>query len=216
MAGSERRAQGHAIPDLEGETMGSMRFLRLIGCGVLLVWGATAAQAQTGRAGTPAELMSALKVGQWVKIQGPTAKEAVVQCTEAKMLTGDFLDGDWQISSAVRSVDPAKGTFMVYTMRCKLAENCSFKSKKNPGFKGLAQVKPGMYVNVEGTFLRDGTLLAQKVGDKADELDDKPEHSGLVRLRGRIDKLDAATNTVTVMGIPFQVNSHTQAKSVIR
>jgi len=196
--------------------MTSRRLHRLIGCAALVLWGAAAARAQSGRAGTPAELMSALKVGQWVKIEGPAANAAVVQCSEAKMLTGDFLDGDWQISSAVRRVDPAKGTFQVYTMNCKLAENGTFKSKVNPGFKSLAQVKPGMYVNVEGTFLRDGTLLAQKVGDKADELEDKPDHKGLVRLRGRIDKLDSTAKTVAVMGITFQVNSRTQAKSVIR
>ena len=196
--------------------MDSRRRLLLIGCGVLLVWSATAARAQSGRAGTPAELLSALKVGQWVKIDGPTANTAMVQCSHAKMLTGDFLDGDWQISSNVRRVDPAKGTFTVFTLPCKLGENCTFKSKKNPGFKSLAQVKPGMYLNVEGTFLRDGTLLAQKVGDKADELEDKPDHAGLVRLRGRIDKLDASAKTVTVMGITFQINSHTQAKSVIQ
>lgn len=196
--------------------MKSRRLLLLIGFGALLGWSATAARAQDGRAGTPAELLSALKVGQWVKIEGPTGKASVVQCSEAKMLTGDFLDGDWQISSAVRRVDPAKGTFLVFTMPCKLGENCTFKSKNNPGFKGLAQVKPGMYLNVEGTYLRDGTLLAQKVGDKAEELENKPEHTGLVRLRGRIDKLDTAAKTVTVMGITFQINSHTRAKSVIR
>jgi hypothetical protein len=132
------------------------------------------------------------------------------------MLTGDFLDGDWQISADVRSVDAAKGTFTVFTMPCKLGEGCTFKSKNNPGFKSLAQLKPGMYVNIEGTFLRDGTLLAQKVGDKADELEEKPDHKGLVRLRGRIDKLNTSAQTVTVMGITFQVNSRTQAKSVIR
>ena len=196
--------------------MSSRRLLLLIGSAAVL-WGtATAWAQQTGRAGSPAELMAALKVGQWVKIEGPTAKTAIVQCTQAKMLTGDFLDGDWQISSEVRRVDPEKGTFMVYTMPCKLAQNCVFKSKTDPAFTSLAQLKPGMYVNVEGTFLRDGTLLATKVGDKASELEAKPDHKGSVRLRGRIDKLNPSAMTVTVMNITFQVNSHTQAKSVIR
>jgi hypothetical protein len=196
--------------------MTSRRLLWLIGCTTLVLWGAGDARAQSGRAGTPDELMSALKVGQWVKIEGTAANAAMVPCTQAKMLTGDFLDGDWQISAEVRRVDAAKGTFQVYTMPCKLGDGCTFKSKTDPGFKGLAQLKPGMYVNIEGTFLRDGTLLAQKVGDKADELETKPEHKGLVRLRGRIDKLNPSSKTVTVMGITFQVNSRTQAKSVIR
>src|SRR5262245_34790446 len=108
------------------------------------------AYAQSGRAGTPAELMSALKVGQWVTVEGPATNTPVVQCSEAKMLTGDFLDGDWQISGDVRRVDAAKGTFMIFTMPCKLADNPRFKSKSNPGFKGIAQLKAGMYVNVEG------------------------------------------------------------------
>lgn len=196
--------------------MTSTRFPLLIGCATLVLLATATAHAQSGGAGTPAQLMAALKVGQWVKIEGPAGKAPTVQCSEAKMLTGDFLDGDWQISADVRSVDAAKGTFLVFTMPCKLGDGCTFKSKKNPGFKSLSQLKPGMYVNVEGTFLRDGTLLAQKVADKADELEEKPEHKGLVRLRGRIDKLSTTAQTVTVMGITFQVNSRTQAKSVIR
>ena len=196
--------------------MSTRRLIWLIGCTTLVLWGAGAARAQSGRAGTPSELISALKVGQWVKIEGTAANAATVPCTQAKMLTGDFLDGDWQISADVRRVDAAKGTFQVFTMPCKLADGCAFKSKNNPGFKSLAQLKPGMYVNVEGTFLRDGTLLANKVSDKASELDTKPDHKGSVRLRGRIDKLNPSAMTVTVMNITFQVNSHTQAKSVIR
>jgi len=186
-----------------------------IACIALVALAAGLAHAQSGRAGTPAELMAALKVGQWVKIEGPAGNTPSVQCSEAKMLTGDFLDGDWQISAEVRRVDAAKGTFTVFTMPCKLADGARFKSKANPGFS-LAQLKPGMYVNVEGTFLRDGTLLARQVADKADELLEKPEHKGLVRLRGRIDKVNPAGQSVTVMGIAFQINSRTQAKSVIR
>ena len=187
-----------------------------IACIALVALAAGLAHAQSGRAGTPAELMAALKVGQWVKIEGPAGNTPSVQCSEAKMLTGDFLDGDWQISADVRRVDPASRTFMVYTMPCKLAQNCTFKSKTDPAFTSLAQLKPGMYVNVEGTFLRDGTLLARQVADKADELLEKPEHKGLVRLRGRIDKVNPSAQSVTVMGITFQINSRTQAKSVIR
>jgi uncharacterized protein DUF5666 len=188
----------------------------LISCATLALLAAGTALAQSGRAGTPNELMAALKVGQWVKIEGPAGNTPVVQCSEAKMLTGDFLDGDWEITADVRRVDAAKGTFTVFTMPCKLADGCTFKSKSNPGFKGLEQLKAGMYVNVEGTFLRDGTLLARKVGDKKEDLVEKPEHKGLVRMRGRIDKVNPAAQSVTVMGITFQINSRTQAKSVIR
>jgi hypothetical protein len=196
--------------------MTSRRLLWLITGTALVLGAAGLAQAQSGRAGTPAELMSALKVGQWVKIEGPAGNTPSVQCSEAKMLTGDFLDGDWQVTSEVRRVDAAKGTFMVFTMPCRLADSARFKSKANPGFKSLAQLKTGMYVNVEGTFLRDGTFLVRQVADKADELLEKPEHKGLVRLRGRIDKVNPSAQSVTVMGITFQINSRTQAKSVIR
>src|SRR5262245_20111513 len=127
--------------------MSSRRLQWLIACTALVALAAGLAHAQSGRAGTPAELMAALKVGQWVKIEGPAGNTPSVQCSEAKMLTGDFLDGDWQISGDVRRVDAAKGTFMIFTMPCKLADAVRFKSKTNPGFTSLAQLKPGMYVN---------------------------------------------------------------------
>ena len=196
--------------------MSSRKLLWLIASAALAILAAGLAHADSSRSGTPAELMAALKVGQWVKIEGPAGNSPFVQCSEAKMLTGDYLDGDWQISADVRRVDAAKGTFTVFTMPCKLADGARFKSKVNPGFQSLAQLTPGMYVSIEGTFLRDGTLLAREVADKAHHLEEKPEHKGLVRLRGRIDKVNPAAQSVTVMGITFQINSRTQAKSVLR
>src|SRR5262245_64329993 len=86
-------------------SMTSRRLKWLIGIAATVLLAAGLARAQSGRAGTPAELMAALKAGQWVKIEGPAGNTPVVQCSEAKMLTGDFLDGDWQITADVRRVD---------------------------------------------------------------------------------------------------------------
>jgi hypothetical protein len=203
--------------------MNSRRLQSLIICAALAVLAAGNALAQSGgsasppsgHAGTPSQLMAALQVGQWVRIEGSVGNSPVVQCSEAKMLTSDHLDADCQITAGVRGVDAGKGTFAVFTMPCRVAGGCTFKSKSNPGFKGIAQLKPGMYVSVEGTFQRDGTLVAQQVADKSDVLVQKPERKGLVRVRGRVEKLNPSAQSVTVMGITFQVNGRTQVTSVI-
>jgi hypothetical protein len=172
-------------------------------------------RAQTGRPANPSELMSLLKVGQWIKLDGPAGRDPTVLCSEAKMLMGDFIDGDWQITSDVRRVDPAKQTLLVFTLVCRMGDGATFKSASGL-FKSLAEVKPGQFVNVEGTYLKDGTFLARKVGDKADELVAKPDHKGHVIVRGRIDRVDPARHSVTVMGITFVITSSTRIKSVIR
>ena len=171
--------------------------------------------AQTPRPGSPSELMAALKVGQWVKLEGPAGKSPTVMCTEAKMLTGDFLDDDYEISANVRRVDAAKGLLVLFTLPARLRDDAEFKGGSDT-FKGLAQVKTGMYLNLEGTFLKDGSFLAKKVNERGAELEKKPQHVGRVWVKGRIDKVDAGSRTVTVMGIPYVITSSTRVKSVIR
>ena len=194
--------------------MTSRRLQWLIRCAPLALLIAGAAVAQTERALTPAELMGALKVGQWVKLEGAMANAPVVQCSQARVLTEDMPDGNSQITANVRSVDLGKGTFVVYKTPCKVVQGCTFKSKTQPSFIGLAQVKPGMFLNVEGTFMGDGTLLARRVTDKSDEVAQKPERKALVRLRGRVAQLNSGAKTMTVLGVTFQVGANTQAKSV--
>ena len=177
--------------------------------------GSTRGAAQPSRPGTPAEMMRLLKVGQWIKLDGPAGRESTVQCSEAKMLAGDFFDGDWQITSDVRVVDPQRLTLVVFTLPARMGEEVEFKGRSE-SFASLAQVKVGMFVNVEGTYLKDGTFLAKKVADKSDELVKKPDHRGHVLVRGRIDRVDPARHSVTVMGIPFVITSSTRVKSVIR
>ena len=177
--------------------------------------GPTRGSAQPSRPGTPAEMMRLLKVGQWIKLDGPAGRESTVPCSEAKMLAGDFFDGDWQITSDVRVVDPQRQTLVVFTLPARMGEEVEFKGRSE-SFASLAQVKVGMFVNVEGTYLKDGTFLAKKVADKSDELVKKPDHRGHVLVRGRIDRVDPARHSVTVMGIPFVITSSTRVKSVIR
>src|SRR5262245_7175569 len=93
----EWRRDGHEPSDRR-RPMTPRPWRWLIGCSALALVFAGAGHAQAP--GTPTELMAALKVGQWVKLDGPAGKDPLVQCSEAKMLTGDFVDGDWQITSA--------------------------------------------------------------------------------------------------------------------
>ena len=179
-----------------------------------LSWGGLAF-AQTRSLGSPTDLMAALKVGQWIKLTGPAGREPTVMCTEAKMLTGDFVDGDWQITGDVRRVDVQRRTLSIFTLPARLGEGAYFRGPTEE-FKGLAQVRPGMFLNVEGTYLKDGTFVVKKVSEKSVELLEKPDHRGHVFVRGRIDRIDAGRRSLTVMGITFVITPATRVKSVIR
>src|SRR5262249_27992804 len=97
----------------------------------------------------------------------------------------------------------------------RLRDDAEFKGSSD-AFTSLVQVRVGMYVNLEGTFLKDGSFLAKKVNERSNELMKKPQHAGRVWVKGRIDKVDAGSRTVTVMGIPYVITSSTRVKSVIR
>ena len=186
----------------------------VLGLALSVAWGSPCLADREDR-GTPAELMAALKVGQWVKMEGPAGNSASVTCTEAKIMAGDYLDDDWEIRGNVRRVDPTKGLVMVFTLAARLGDNAVFKGDSDD-FEGLADVRTGMYVKLEGTYLRDGWFIAKKVSERTEELVKKPDHRGRVWVKGRIERVESGGRSVTVMGIPFVITSATRVKSGIR
>src|SRR2546422_9797373 len=68
------------------------RFRILLACiGVVLCALAGSALTQShAKAPTP-EVLSTLKAGKWIQLEGSPQKDGYMLCTEVKLLTGDFL-----------------------------------------------------------------------------------------------------------------------------
>jgi hypothetical protein len=94
----------------------------------------------------------------------------------------------------------------------KIKEDAEYQA----GLKSFSDIKAGMYLDVDGTYLKDGTFLAKQVEDESIKLTEKPETANEVDIKGKIEKVDTANNTVTIMGIAVRVTDKTKSRSVIK
>ena len=185
----------------------------------MLCVGADLGMTQTIKRLTPAEIIAEIRPGQWMKLEGKVVQPGLpVLCTEVQFLTGDFKEDDWSITGAVRRVDLEKKEMELFVLLPIITkDDTEFKNRdKDATFTSFADVKVGMLVEADGTYLKDGTFLSVEVEDEKEKLAKKPEAKGEVEATGRVEKWEADNQTITMMGITFQLNDRTKSRSVIK
>ena len=101
------------------------------------------------------EVFSALKPGQWVKVDGTAESDSLIMCNEMKILIGDFLDDDWSLTGVVRKIDKENRELEILRLPIKIDDDADFESDEDRGFAGIADLKVGMFLEVGGTYLKD-------------------------------------------------------------
>jgi hypothetical protein len=160
---------------------------------------------------SPTELFHSLKAGQWVQAEGVPQKDQSVLCSEVKILTGDFLEDEWGASGIVRSVDPQKHLVRVHRLAIRPRDQVEYQV-----LKGFSDIKPGVLIDAEGTYMKNGTFLAKELEDESEKLKRKPEWQNKVQFIGRIEKLDSVRRTIVLMGCDFVITDRTRVKSVLK
>ena len=158
--------------------------------------------------------MASLKVGQWIQLRGELSRERPGVCMEVEPLAGDFVDDDWDLTGRIVSVDRVKHTFTIFNVVVQVAPNTHYEGPKN-SLTNFAGIHPGMIVEADGTFTRDG-FYAKEVDDETDELGRREDKERRVQMTARVERLDIARRRITVMGMTFVWNEKTQFKSMIR
>jgi predicted RNA-binding protein len=183
---------------------------------VALLWVVVYSSGAQKKGSMPAaDILAALKLGQWVVLEGPVQRDLSVQCTKLKLLTGDLLDDDWKIIGTIRKVDKQKQAIEILRLPIKVPPEVEFKDVDGK-LKSFADVKFNMFVQAEGTYLKDGTLLAKQIKNEAAKLVVKPHLKDEIEARGKVEKIDPTNRTITLMGITFQLTDGTQGMSAIR
>lgn len=168
--------------------------------------------AQTIKKWTPAEILSKAKPGQWVELEGTVQTDLTVLALEIEFLTGDFMDDDWEFTAKVQAVTPAKSEFQVLSVPVKVTKDTEF----GIGIMSLAEITPGMLIELDGTYLQDGVFLAKEIENKTEKLKKKPKMDTMVEASGKIGRVDEANRIITVMGIQFYITDKTESKSLIK
>jgi hypothetical protein len=164
---------------------------------------------------TLAEIVAALKPGQWVRLKGIVRKDLPILCTDVRFLTGDFLDDDWTLTGLLSKIDQEKQQIEILGLPIKINKGTVFQKFTGTG-KGFADLEVDMLLQVQGTYLKDGTFLAKEVENETGDLITDPEEKYQVDATGKVDKIDSAKRRITLMGITFQLTDQTKGKSVVR
>ncbi len=160
------------------------------------------------------DLFKALKPGQWVQIEGVPQRDMSVLATEVKILTGDFRDDDWEVFGAVRTLNRGLKEFEILSLKIKTNDETDYQVKdKDRQFTKFEDMKTGMLVEVEGSFLKDGNFMAEEIQDETVK---KADEAGTVTFLGKAEKVDATRRMITLMGATFLVNDQTHMRSAIK
>jgi hypothetical protein len=182
----------------------------------LLLAMSSSALAQMRMKMSPTEIIGALKAGQWVKMEGKIQRDFSVLTKSIKVLTGDFLESDWSITAIARAVDYRQKELKLMRLPIKTQTDTDFENKSGHLQGGFTDLKEGMLMEIDGTYLKDGTFLAVEIEDVSVELVEDPKLGNEVEAVGKIEKIDAGSQVVTLMGIPFKIISETELKSAIK
>lgn len=158
--------------------------------------------------------LAALRVGSWIQIEGASQADGSVLCGGLSLLTGDFFDDDWSLKGMVRAIDASRNQLNIGGWSVHVDENTRFEGRTGT-LEGLSDLRPGMLVEVEGTYVRSRGFLAQEVDDESDELAIKPALKDRVMIVGRIEGVDPRRHSIEAMGVTFRLSERARIRSVI-
>ena len=167
-----------------------------------------------GRAPGAVERLATLEPGQWVHVEGVARADSTFRCDELRLLIGDFLDDDWALKGFIQAVDTLKGEFTIGGVRVQSTEDTRFDSPKK-NFRRMQDLRTGLLIEIEGTYLKSRRFLALEVDDETDELARTPWASNRVMIVGRVERVDARRHLITATGLVFEVTERTRLRTVI-
>lgn len=182
---------------------------------VAIVAAPEAGWSQPAKGRIAASTLANLRAGQWIELEGTIQATSPLLCTEVKQLAGDFLDDDCAITGVVTAVDPSNREFAIHGCRIRVTDRTIYGNDEG-ALRDFSDLRPGMLVDVEGTFLQSLTLVAAEVDDESGELARHPRLKDQVEVVGKLERLDVRKRVVTVMGITFQITDKTKLRSVLR
>jgi len=188
------------------------KLMKSIVLAATLLAAANSGNAQVATQKTVADLFKSLKVGQWLELQGTPQADMSYTAKKVKLLTGDFQDDDWEIKGVVKSVSATQKQFTVFRIPVTVTPDCVYESPDGT-FTAFDNLKTGILVECEGTYLKDGKFLAEEVQH---ETDFKPAELNELLVVGKVEKIDPAKRTVTIMGSTFRIAGATKIQSVVK
>jgi Domain of unknown function (DUF5666) len=156
-----------------------------------------------GVAPTLAALPDDVQVGTRVEVKGRLVgpRALVAELVEIDTRPG----GDDGLGGVIESVDAPAKALTAAGIRIVTSDGTVLEGEsRQPVVFG--DFKRGQWISVDGELGEDGSLKASEVHIKTA----KPERTGQTKLEGRVQRMDTARNTFTLLGTTVTVTPRTQ------
>jgi len=156
--------------------------------------------------------LDGVRAGQWIRLKGEVQDLDVVRCTDVRVLMGDFLDNDWSVRGTIVAVGPGR-RLTVGPFGIDLTDDAIFENTRGKAVL-FSDLRVGALVEAEGSYRKDGTLLADEV-DEPDDAASRPGSDRQIEILARVEGVNLVKRQIVAMGTVFQVNDDTQVKGVL-
>ena len=154
---------------------------------------------------TLAALPDDVRVGTRVEVKGRLVGPRALVAEVVEIDTRPGGDHDDELGGVIESVDAPAKALTAAGIRIATSDGTVFEGEsRQPVVFG--DFKRGQWISVDGQLGEDGILRASEVRIKTA----KPERIGQTKLEGRVQRVDAARNTFTLLGTTVTVTPQTQ------
>jgi hypothetical protein len=160
-----------------------------------------------GQQANAQKFLSNLKVGEWVTFKGTVQSDSTILVHEIKVIYGEVEDDDWEISGVVSSVVPEEKKIFVLLLPVTFDKDTEYEK----ALESFSDINSGSYVEIEGSFLQDGTFLAAEIGTE----NLKKDEENMVEWKGKVQTVHPESNSFTILQHTVILTPETKIKSLI-
>jgi hypothetical protein len=148
-----------------------------------------------------------LKVDDWVKFKGTVQSDTTIILHQIKVIYGEVEADDCEVSGTVGSVVAEEKKIFILFLPVKFDKDTEYEK----AFKSFSDIEPGIYVEIEGSFLQDGTFLAAEISTEKPKRDEE----NMVEWKGKVQSVHPESNSFVILGHTVSLTPETKIKSLI-
>ena len=154
--------------------------------------------------------LNQLKPGEWVDIEGVAQKDYTIILKEIEVVRGEVDSDEWEISGPVSGVLPKEKQIFLLNLPIKFDKDAEFEDDYDV-IKSFSDIKPGLYVEMEGVYIQDSVFIANEIG--SDKVSDNEVKN--IEWSAQVEKVNPESKSIVVLGHTIIFTDETIIKSLM-
>ncbi len=156
------------------------------------------------------KFLNNLKPGEWAEVEGTFQRDFTILLKEVEVIYGEVEEDDWEITGPISNVLPEEKKISMLFLPIKFNKDTEYGDDSHK-IKSFSDLRPGMYVEIEGSYYKDSTFVASEIAvEKVKEEDLK-----VVEWKGKVESVNPKNNSFTILGHTVVLAEATKIKSFV-